>query len=76
MNEGWMLVLGGGLGVAIVAAIKELIMWLLNRRANTADREQEEPLTKVLNKLDDMSRKIDGLQGQLDEFKIQQTTYR
>jgi hypothetical protein len=31
-NEMWLAILGGGLGVAIITAIKELIIWALNRR--------------------------------------------
>ena len=39
--ETWKIILGSGVAVAIITAIKEFILWTVNRRVNKQDKQEE-----------------------------------
>ena len=54
MTEQLSIAIYSGMGVAAVAAIKEVVMWLLNRRAKMQDARAESSDQTVEDKIDQL----------------------
>ena len=63
LKEILLAVLGGGVAVAIIEAIKEIILWHRNRKAQKEDRAEEK-------KEEQIEQRIDRLESEMGEIRL------
>lgn len=68
MTEQLSIAIYSGMGVAAVAAIKEVVMWLLNRRAKMQDAKAETDDKTVEDKIDQLHNEVTLMSANMTAF--------
>ncbi len=68
MTEQLSIAIYSGMGVAAVAAIKEVVMWLLNRRAKMQDAKAETYDKTVEDKIDQLHNEVTLMSANMTAF--------
>lgn len=68
MTEQLSIAIYSGMGVAAVAAIKEVVMWLLNRRAKMQDAKAETYDKTVEDKIDQLHNEVTLISANMTAF--------
>lgn len=68
MTEQLSIAIYSGMGVAAVAAIKEVVMWLLNRRAKMQDARAESSDQTVEDKIDQLHNEVTLMSANMTAF--------
>ena len=68
MTEQLSIAIYSGMGVAAVAAIKEVVMWLLNRRAKMQDAKAETDDKTIEDKIDQLHNEVTLMSANMTAF--------